>query len=129
MPSEKDPIWFVLEDLKKDVDKIDTHLDVHITNTATLTTNVNALTRSVEELTRIITRDNGKPSILTQLITMNHQLGDLTKQLEGIKRHIGMTEADQKESKAERWKTIGKVVGLVSLAVPGILAFIDAMTR
>lgn len=123
-------IWFVLDKIQKDIDKIDSKWDEYVVKQAVLVTklseNLIGLSQRVSELNKLLTEDNGKPSVVTQVESVNIQLtaikskvDKMQENLRSIEGHVGVKQ----KTALERWKTIGKIVGLATLIAPGILSF------
>lgn len=110
---------FVLEK----IDKLGEKWDKHIVRQAILTTklgeNLEQLGEKVTELTKLLTVDNGKPSIVSQVNSISTSLDTLKRDIISIQKHIGV----KKQTSLEKWKTLGKVAGFISLVIPGILSF------
>lgn len=131
MPPEtkNDALWYVLDKIQKDIDKIDEKWDTHILSTAKLSHELQTVSGKVSELNKLLTVDNGKPSIITQLRDVSNDINSvktavtaIQQDLEAVKVHVGIK--DPTEVRMEKLKNIGKTIGVVGLTLPGILTFI-----
>ncbi len=139
MPAEPvDPVWYILEKIQKDIDRMDEKQDAHLVASTKLGSQLETMATKVVEMNKLLTLDNGKPSILSQLNQLSNQIGrtstevtetkQLVSKLSGdvaaVQAHIGMKTP--KEVAIERWKTIGKLGAAFFVVLPGILAFIHS---
>jgi DNA repair ATPase RecN len=138
MPEQVDPIWYILDKIQKDIDRMDEKQDEHLVASTKLGSQVESVATKVTELNKLLTLDNGKPSIVSQLNQMSSQLGKTTSEVTETKAlvsklgtdvaamqsHMGMKTP--KEVSIERWKTIGKLGAAFFVVLPGILAFIHS---
>lgn len=138
MPENVDPVWYILNKIQKDIDTIDTKQDSHLVTSTKLVGQLDAMSLKVSELNKLLTVDNGKPSIISQLSTVSNQISTTSTEVTEIKtlvsklhadlsdvqKHIGMKTP--KEVAVERWKTVGKVGVAFAAVLPGILSFVHS---
>lgn len=127
---DKGTIWFVLTKIQKDLDKIDEKWDTYILHTAKLSHDLNHMSEKVQELNKLLTYDNGKPSVITQIRDVSSTVTEvksaidtMRSDIEEVKVHVGIR--DPKEVRIERLKNVGKAIGLLSLTLPGIFSFVS----
>lgn len=131
-PDDKNALWYVLDKIQKDIDKIDEKWDTHILSTAKLTHELSTISGKVQDLSKLLTQDNGKPSIVTQLQIVSRNVDEvklavvgICDDLEMVKAHVGIKDA--KEVRLEKMKNVGKAIGVIGLTLPGILSFIAGL--
>ena len=129
MPEARDAMWYVLEKIQKDIDRIDEKQDSQLVRSTQVNSTLEQLANKVSELNRMLTYDNGKPSIVSQLRTSTGELQEikslvnkLNVELVEVKNTLGIKTP--KEVSVERWKTAGKVAIAISAILPGILSFV-----
>lgn len=120
-PGPKDAYLYILDDIKQDVDRLTEKSEAQIVTTTKLVENLSTVTQKVTELNRLLTVDNGKPSILSQLTHVNSEVKDLKTMVASIQKQVGVKTPQ--EAAVERWKTIGKLGVAFLTIVPGLLAF------
>lgn len=132
MPPEDKTLWYVLDKIQKDIDKIDEKWDTHILSTVKLSHDLQSMSGTVQALNKLLTQDNGKPSIVTQLREVSQDLNfvkttvnSIQHDLEVVKSHVGIKDA--KEVRLEKMKNVGKAIGVVGLTLPGILSFLAGL--
>lgn len=113
-------LFFLLEKIDKISEKWDKHIVHQVVLTTKLEKNLEQLGDRVSDLTKLLTVDNGKPSIISQVNSIRTSLDTLKTDITSIQKHIGV----KKQTSLEKWKTLGKFAGLVTLAIPGILSFL-----
>ncbi len=138
MAEKIDPIWFILEKIQKDIDRMDEKQEEYLVASTKLITQLDIITSKVVEMNKLLTLDNGKPSIITQLNSLSHQIGatstdvratkDLVSELKtevtDLQKQLGVKTP--KEVRIEKWKTAGVVVTGLIATIPGILSFIHS---
>lgn len=118
--AEKDSgFLFVLKRIDKLNDKLEEHALKQTAQATKFGENIESLNTKVTDLTKLLTVDNGKPSIVSQVDTIRSSLESLKNDISSIRQHIGV----KKQTSIEKWKTFGKLAALVSLVLPGILSF------
>lgn len=120
--SNRDPMWYVLEDMQEDVRLLSAKFETQLVETTKIGAGVGQLSSKVNDLSHILLKDNGKPSIVSQLSVLNSEVKDLKSILEVIQKQVGVKTPE--ELRIERWKTLGKVAAAATAVVPGLLAFI-----
>lgn len=120
-PGPKDAYLYILDDIKQDVDRLTEKSEAQIVTTTKLVENFNAVSQKVTELNKLLTVDNGKPSILSQLHGVNNDIKDLKAMVASVQKQVGVKTPQ--EAAVERWKTIGKIGVAFLTIVPGLLAF------
>lgn len=138
-PKSTEGLWWALDHIKNDLDKLEAKMTGHATNMAVLIKTVNHLNDRVEKVSTTLTVDNGKPSVLSQLRDVNSDLKEMKSlirhikevqsALTGIQTDVALLKGQvgaktPKEVQIEKWKTIGKISGGVMLVLPGILSFL-----
>lgn len=129
MTERVEPIWFILEKIQKDIDRIDEKQDSQLVTSTRLITQVDAVSTKVLELNKLLTVDNGRPSIVSKLNNLAQDVTEtktliskLHEELAIVQHHVGIKTP--KEVSIERWKTVGKVGVATAAVIPGILSFI-----
>lgn len=135
MSEAVDSVWYILEKIQKDIDRIDEKQDAHLVASTKLTSQIDSISAKVVEMNKLLTQDNGKPSILSQLSVLStdvRKTSDAVTETKALvaKLHADISEVQKfvgartpKEVMVERWKVLGKI-GVATLAVlPGILSF------
>src|SRR5260221_8456196 len=110
-------LWLLLSDIQANIRSLETKLDENTKQTIMLATQVPELSRDVQTLSHILTEGNGSPALVVQVSAIGVKLDKLEHQMTRV-----VKQADPLSMKKERWKSIGKVAGILSLAIPGILA-------
>jgi len=131
--SEDKGIWWVLTQIKEDLARIDTKWDENLESLTKVTENLRHVTDQVTHLNRMLTVDNGKPSVVTQLrdaaqerMIIKALVTEMKADLETVKKQTGYKLPS--EIRVERIKTISKLVGLAALVTPGLLSFIHFLS-
>ena len=138
MAEAADPVWFILDKIQKDIDRMDEKQDEHLIASMKLTSQLDTISSKVAELNKLLTLDNGKPSIVSQLNNLANQAGatatdvsetkalvaKLTAEVAAVQQQLGIKTP--KEVRVERWKTAGLIGGAFMATLPGILSFIHS---
>lgn len=136
MSESIDPLWYILEKIQKDIDRIEEKQDTHLVTSTKLISQLDGLAVKVTELNKLLTMDNGKPSIVSQVNLMVAQVrqssdevteikslvNKLGTDLQAVQTHIGVPTP--KEVSVERWKTLGLIGAAFAGVLPGVLSFI-----
>lgn len=136
MPEEKKPrpvgpdgMWWVLDRIQDDLDRMDEKWDANIASMTKVTENLATITSKVQELNKLLTVDDQHPGVLTQLRTVTSDvkdikqlLGSLRESVDAVKAHTGTKTP--KEVQLAKLRAIGSVAGMLTLVIPGILSFI-----
>lgn len=139
MSEAVDPVWFILDKIQKDIDRMDEKQDEHLIASTKLSHQLDTMAVKVGELNKLLTVDNGKPSVVSQLSNVSNQIdttakavtetkelvAKLTTEVSAVQTQLGMKTP--KEVRAERWKAVGLIGGGFLATVPGILAFIHSL--
>jgi hypothetical protein len=117
-------IWSILEEIKVDLRAVDAKWDRHITEDAvalaSLDTKLHVLCAQVGTLNKLITEGNGQKSVLVQLEHLNTEVAELKDKNE-------VTNNDFISMSRDKWITVGKIVGAIALALPGIVALLNGL--
>ncbi len=138
MPEAVDPVWFILDKIQKDIDRMDEKQDEHLVASTRLSHQLDTMSVKVGELNKLLTVDNGKPSVVSQLNSVSNQIrttaldvtetkglvAKLTQDVGEVQKQLGMKTP--KEVRVERWKTAGLIGGGLLATLPGILSFIHS---
>ena len=122
-------LWFVLDKIQQDISQLDNKWEHYLAESSRISSAVEAIVKQVERLTHLVSTGNGSKSLLVQVAEVHKdveqlrdQQGTNAKHIAQIKKRVG--GCTSKEIKVERLKVIGKVVGIVGLALPGILSWL-----
>lgn len=138
MPEAVDPVWYILEKIQKDLDRIDEKQETNLVTSTKLSSQLETMSGKVAEMNKLLTMDNGRPSIVSQLSSVSSQIrtssaevteikglvSKLSTDLSAVQAHIGMKTPEKVA--IERWKTAGKVGVALTAILPGILSFIHS---
>lgn len=138
MSEAVDPVWFILDKIQKDIDRMDEKQDEHLIASMKLTSQLDTISNKVVEMNKLLTLDNGKPSIVSQLNNLANQISNtaadvsetkslvakLASEVSSVQQQLGIKTP--KEVRVERWKTIGLIGGGFMATIPGILSFIHS---
>lgn len=129
MAERIEPLWYVLEKIQNHIDKIDEKQDSQLVTSTRLITQLENVTVKVAELNKLLTVDNGKPSIVSKLNSLAADVTEtkaliskLHEDLAVVQQHVGIKTPQ--EVLVERWKTVGKVGVATAAVIPGILSFV-----
>lgn len=143
MEPNKSPegLWWALDHIKNDLDKLETKVGTSAAHMAVLSKQVGQLTNRVESLSNTLVVDNGKPSVMSQLRSVNMDIQSIKADNQAIKELVQAVQKDvtsirisagvrtPKEVQVEKLKTIGKVGAGFLLVFPGILSFLQNLLR
>jgi wyosine [tRNA(Phe)-imidazoG37] synthetase (radical SAM superfamily) len=115
-------MWYVLDSIQDDINRLSSKSDEQLVATTRLVENLNSVTKQVVELNHLITKDNGKPCVVSQLNSVTAEVKELKSMLASVQKQVGVKTPE--ELRLERMKTIGRVAGAVAAVAPGIIAFI-----
>ncbi len=116
-------VWAVLKEIKDDFKHFDDKWELHIQNAAEDRSKLRQLCRQVDNIEKLLTRGNGQKPVLVQLAGLHADVKSL-KEVNGIEDHS--VEEAKVEVRKARWIAVAKIVGLITLALPGILALLGA---
>lgn len=123
-------VWSVLQEIKNDFRHFDDKWEQHIQNAATDRAKLSQLCRQTEHIERLLTRGNGQKSVLVQLEGLHNDVETLKDDHKALKAASGIADSTPEEDmvavKKAKWVAIAKIAGLVTLALPGILALFGA---
>lgn len=122
--NDNQQIYESLRELRGDIKELDNKLDVYIASEAVLSVRVKSLCSQVELLNRLLVAGNGQKSVLVQLENLNAEVSNLNRDLVDTKQRLSGEKQDTQAVSKQRWIAVGKFVGLISLAVPGILSLL-----
>ena len=112
-------VWSLLSNLREDIKSLDFVLDKVMTQTAIVLTKVEVLDKKTALLSKLLTEGNGQKSVLAQIAEFNARIKDLEED--------GTSAASVQEKSADagkaRWVAIGKIAGIITLTIPGLLSF------
>jgi len=128
-PQSSDGMWWILDRVQNDLDKMDQKWDVNIAAMARVTENLNSVSVKVQELNKLLTIDNGKPSVITQLRDVTTDVREIKTLIHGLKDDLVAVKTQTgtrtpKEVQIERLKTAAAIAGMLTLIIPGILSFL-----
>lgn len=130
MSNSTESLWFILEKIQKDIDRIEEKQTETLLSSANLNAKVmnqlDGVSTKVQELNKLLTLDNGKPSIVSRLDKLAQHVVSIETNIAAIKEHVGLKTKDPKEVAVERYKTIGKIGVATAAVIPGILSFIHS---
>ena len=138
MPEPVDPIYFILSTLQADMVRLENKQDSSLVTSTKLVEQLDAMSGKVVDLNKLLTLDNGRPSIVSQLNNLSNQIrttstevtdtkglvSKLTVEVSELQKQLGMKTP--KEVAVERWKTLGMVAAGLIATIPGILSFIHS---
>jgi len=136
MPEEKKPrpvgpdgMWWVLDRIQDDLDRMDEKWDANIASMTKVTENLATMTSKVQELNKLLTVDDQNPGVLTQLRTVTSDVKDIKQLLGSLRESVDAVKAQTgtktpKEVQLAKLRAIGSVAGMLTLVIPGILSFI-----
>ncbi|NJL44444.1 MAG: hypothetical protein HC945_03990 [Nitrosarchaeum sp.] len=132
--------------MKEDIHLLDRKLDNHLDVISRQQQAVETLTSQVYYLNKIVHVGNGQPSLLIQTAKIHQaveaqrdSLSDIKSEIDDLKDNLQTLSSFKEDLKAlkdkvgaktpkevqiERLRTVGKIAGTISLALPGILSFI-----
>lgn len=118
-----------LKELRDTFNRFDDKWEAEIRSNAEDRALLRQVASQVEHVDKLLTRGNGQKSVLAQLENMHTEINNLK---EISRTFVVSTNNDANfaelhlknlgETKKARWIAIGKILGLISLALPGILA-------
>lgn len=132
---------FILNDIKDELQTIDNKLDRHTIESARNGQRISTIELEVNKLTKVVQTGNGQPSLIVRVSELSNKidmvkdnqtqfsehlravsdsLTDLNKVVENMRQAVGAKTPE--ELKLEKWKTVGKLAGLLALVLPGFLA-------
>jgi len=122
-------MWWILDRVQNDLDKMDQKWDANIAAMARVTENLNSVSVKVQELNKLLTIDNGKPSVITQLRDVTTDVREIKTLIHGLKDDLVAVKTQTgtrtpKEVQIERLKTAAAIAGMLALIIPGILSFL-----
>ena len=124
-----DALWWVLDNIQKDLNRMDEKWDENIAAMTRLTENLSTMSGKVQELNKLMVVDNGKPSVVSQLRSVTDDVKNIKGLVEGLKSDIEAVKQQTcaktpKEVQVERLKTLGAIAGMIGLVIPGIISFV-----
>lgn len=128
--SGPDGIWWILDRIQNDLDRLEEKWDVNISSMAKVTENLATVSTKVQELNKLlVSNEGGTTSVVSQLNDVTSDvkdikalLGSLRESLDAVKSQVGVKTP--KEVQVERLKVWGSAMGMLALVIPGILSFI-----
>jgi DNA repair exonuclease SbcCD ATPase subunit len=122
-------VWAVLREIKDDFKHFDDKWEQHIQSAAEDRAKLRQLCQQMNNVEQLLTRGNGQKPVLVQLEGLHSELSSLKEDHKALKTANGMDERSPEEAAAEarkaRWVAVAKIAGLVTLALPGILALLS----
>lgn len=116
-------VWAVLKEIKQELKDVDNKWEKHIQDAAADRNQLQHIASKLDNIEKTLILGNGQEPLVTQvrgLKTEVDHLKDLTGTSETVEERKNLEVAARKA----RWVAIAKIVGLVSLAIPGILALL-----
>ena len=129
-PLGSDGVWWILDRIQNDLDRLDEKWDANIASMARVTENLATVSTKVQELNSLlVSNDRGSTSVVSQLNDVTSDVKDikvllssLRESLDAVKSQVGVKTP--KEVQIERLKTLGSAMGMLALVIPGILSFL-----
>jgi chromosome segregation ATPase len=129
----------LLRELRDEVKSIDSKFDSHLINFHEDRQQLKDLRETVDHIERLLTRGNGQKPVLTRIEVNALEIDGLKEDLGNIRSDI-VSLRSKLDSMAgpvpalvaaeatakERWFAVAKVAGLITLVVPGILAWLNS---
>lgn len=129
-----DDIQRRITELREELKAVDSKLDAHALDAAGDRANLTHVREQVDTLSRVLLQGNGNPSLTTQVSDLYRDVDNFDKRLREqhttlseIHQHVRSLDArwsDMTQVKEAKWKVYGKIAGIVSLALPGLLSFL-----
>lgn len=128
-PQSSDGMWWILDRFQNDLDRMDEKWGENIAAMTKVTENLNSVSIRVQELNKLLTVDNGKPSVVTQLRDVTTDVKEIKTLIHGLKDDLIAVKTQTgtrtpKEVQIERLKTLAAIAGMLTLIIPGILSFL-----
>jgi hypothetical protein len=128
-PTGQDGLWWVLDHIQADLNRMDEKWDSNIASMTKLTENLAFMSFKVQELNKLLTVDDHIPSVITQLQSVTSDVKDIKQLLNSLRESVEAVKAQTgtktpKEIQLARLKTWGSVASMLALVIPGILSFI-----
>jgi chromosome segregation ATPase len=122
-------MWWILDRFQNDLDRMDEKWGENIAAMTKVTENLNSVSIRVQELNKLLTVDNGKPSVVTQLREVTTDVKEIKTLIHGLKDDLVAVKTQTgaktpKEVQIERLKTLAAIAGMLALIIPGILSFL-----
>jgi hypothetical protein len=123
-------MWWVLDRIQDDLDKMEDKWDANIASMTKVTENLAVVSTKVQEVNKLLTVDDGSPSVVTQLRAVTSDVKDIKQLLNSLRESVDavkeQTGANKtpKEVQVERLKAWGSTVGMLALVVPGLISFV-----
>lgn len=128
--SSPEGMWWVLDRIQDDLDKMEDKWDANIASMTKVTENLAVVSTKVQEVNKLLTVDDGSPSVITQLRAVTSDVKDikqllnsLRESVDAVKEQTGVNKTP-KEVQVERLKAWGSTVGMLALVVPGLISFV-----
>lgn len=128
--SSPEGMWWVLDRIQDDLDKMEDKWDANIASMTKVTENLAVVSNKVQEVNKLLTVDDGSPSVITQLRSVTSDVKDIKQLLNSLRESVDavkeQTGANRtpKEVQVERLKAWGSTVGMLALVVPGLISFV-----
>jgi hypothetical protein len=128
--SSPEGMWWVLDRIQDDLDKMEDKWDANIASMTKVTENLAVVSTKVQEVNKLLTVDDGSPSVITQLRAVTSDVKDIKQLLNSLRESVDavkeQTGANKtpKEVQIERLKAWGSTVGMLALVVPGLISFV-----
>lgn len=123
-----DALWWVLDRIQDDLNRMDEKWDENIAAMTRLTENLAVVSGKVQELNKLLVVDNGKPSVVTQVREVTDEVRQVKELIHTLKVDVEAVKEQtiakpHKEVQLEKFKTYGAIVGVVGLVIPTILSW------
>lgn len=123
-----DALWWVLDRIQDDLNRMDEKWDENIAAMTRLTENLAVVSGKVQELNKLLVVDNGKPSVVTQVREVTDEVRQVKELIHTLKADVEAVKEQtiakpHKEVQLEKFKTYGAIVGVVGLVIPTILSW------
>jgi hypothetical protein len=122
-------LWFVLEKIQHDINLLDQKWEQYLIESSKIHTAIVTIKDQVDKLTYLVSTGNGSKSLLVQVAETQKDIAELRRSHNSsiedmalVRRRVG--GVTPKEVKLERMKIMGKIAGIIGLALPGILSWL-----
>lgn len=114
-----------IREIKRDLWELEEKWERQLAVTVNLVSRLEVLCSQVQILNRLLLEGNGQKSVMAQLAELQTSLVDLKAQAQSqvlVQNQKMSVEEEKAAVVKQRWVTVGKLVGLLGLAAPGILS-------
>lgn len=116
-------VWAVLKEIKQELKAVDDKWEQHIQDAAVDRNRLELISVKVNNIEKILTHGNGQESLVVQIKGLKKDVHHL-KEATGTVGTIEERKLAETDARKAKWVVFAKLVGLASLAAPGVLAFL-----